>query len=127
MLISTSLPLNVFPWPREHVQSFLLAVPMGKSFSSVTIHTSSIRRICSSSWPSSASPLVSMSGKRRKMVSAVMGTEVRVSVTVVDMMPGFRYNPVRRINLLRLVGTSRGLFLCAFGEGERGCSLGRGR
>ncbi len=72
---------------------FLLALPMGMSFSSVTMHISSIRRICSSSWPSSASPLVSMSGKSRRMVSAVIGCEdVVVVETVVDaMMPGILF------------------------------------
>lgn len=66
------------------IQIFLLALPMGLSFSSVTMQTSSMRRICSSSWPERASLLVSMSGKRRSMFSAVMGCAV--VVVVVDMM-----------------------------------------
>lgn len=57
---------------------------MGTSFSSTTIQTSSMRRICSSSWPDSASELVSMSGKRRSIVSAVIGWAV--VVVVVDMV-----------------------------------------
>lgn len=66
------------------IQIFLLALPMGLSFSSVTMQTSSMRRICSSSWPERASLLVSMSGKRRSMFSAVMGCAV--VVVVVDMV-----------------------------------------
>lgn len=58
---------------RKHVQIFLLAVPIASSFSSRTMQTSSMSRICSSSWPSSSEVLVvSMSGKRRKIVSAVI-------------------------------------------------------
>ena len=68
------------------LQSFLLAVPIGMSFSSRTMHTSSIRRICSSSWPSRASPLVSMSGKRRRMLSAVMGVVVVVVVVAMVLL-----------------------------------------
>lgn len=53
------------------------------------MQTSSIKRICSSSWPSSASPLVSISGNRLRMVSAVMGTlRVWVSMVVTDMVGG---------------------------------------
>ena len=70
-----------------YVQSFLLAVPIGRSFSSRTMHTSSIKRICSSSWPSSAAEVVSMSGNRRRMFSAVMGAvSVVVVVVVVDIL-----------------------------------------
>lgn len=66
------------------IQIFLLAVPIGLSFSSRTMQTSSIRRICSSSWPDRGSELVSMSGKRRSIDSAVIGWVV--VVVVVDMV-----------------------------------------
>lgn len=59
---------------------------MGRSSLSVTMQTSSIRRICSSSWPDSASDVVSMSGNRRSMFSAVMACGSVVVVVVVDMI-----------------------------------------
>lgn len=78
--VATSYPRR--EGERGFIQIFLLAVPIGASFSSVTMQTSSIRRICSSSWPDSASLVVSMSGKRRSMASAVIGC---ARVVVVDM------------------------------------------
>lgn len=47
------------------------------------MQTSSISRICSSSWPSKLAELVSMSGKRRRMFWAVMGS---AKVVVVDIV-----------------------------------------
>jgi hypothetical protein len=51
------------------------------------MHTSSINRICSSSWPSSSAELVSISGKRRRILWAVMGS-ARVVDVVVDILGG---------------------------------------
>lgn len=57
---------------------------MGTSFSSRTMHTSSISRICSSSWPLRASDRVSMSGNMRRMLSAVMRSELVVVAAIVS-------------------------------------------
>lgn len=61
---------------------------MASSFSSRTMQTSSMRRICSASWPSSSEVLVvSISGKRRRMVSALMPAAWEaVTVVVVDIL-----------------------------------------
>lgn len=77
------------------VQTFLLALPMGISSLSSTMHTSSIRRICSSSYPSRSpsradvrcelARLLSTSGKRRTTLSAVM---ICVCVVVVLIVAG---------------------------------------
>lgn len=68
---------------------------MASSFSSRTMQTSSMRRICSASWPSSSDVLVvSMSGKRRRMVSALMPLAWEaeaVTVVVVDILGWILY------------------------------------
>lgn len=64
---------------------FLLKFPIGLSFSSRTMQTSSINLICSSSCPSSSAELVSMSGKSRRMFWAVIGSAC-VIVVVVDIV-----------------------------------------
>ena len=80
-------------YERRDLQIFLLALPIGTSFSSSTMHTSSISLICSSSYParsaswvavSRAAPIrvVLTSGKRRRTFSDVICC---VSVTVVDI------------------------------------------
>lgn len=67
----------------SYLQIFLLKLPIGLSFSSRTMQTSSMRRICSSSCPSIAELEVSMSGNRRRMLSAVIGSAVAVVVEFV--------------------------------------------
>jgi hypothetical protein len=89
------------------LQTFLLALPIGMSFSSRTMHTSSIRRICSSSYPSRsawlalarAAPIIVVltSGNRRRTLSAVMDGAVMVVVVLMVVCFYFRYRlQVRR-------------------------------
>ena len=70
---------------QANLHIFLLKFPMGLSFSSRTIHTSSMSLICSASCPSNSAELVSISGKRRRIVCAVMGS-AEVRVVVVDIL-----------------------------------------
>src|ERR1700712_4228125 len=77
----------------RNVQAFLLALPIGISFSSRTMQTSSINLICSSSYPARSSSLplgraapimvVLTSGNRRRTFSAVMVVIGCVMVVVV--------------------------------------------
>ena len=77
-------------------QTFLLALPIGRSCSSSTMQTSSISRICSSSYPSKVLSAVAeawlppitvvlTSGKRRATSSEV-GTEKEVEMTEVSVI-----------------------------------------
>lgn len=74
---------------RDSSQVFLLALPMGLSFSSKTIHTSSIRRTCSSSYPSSsaapraeACPLVGRTERAREGLTSGKSVETLSAVIV---------------------------------------------
>jgi hypothetical protein len=49
------------------------------------MQTSSINLICSASWPSSSAELVSISGKSRRILCAVIGSAC-VSVVVADIL-----------------------------------------
>lgn len=102
----------------SNIQAFLLALPIGRSSLSSTMHTSSINRTCSSSYPSSSPPArteeswdegrieraseVSTSGNRVATLSAVMAT---VSVTVVVELIFFNFSvdelPVARSKVQR--------------------------
>lgn len=98
-----------------NVQIFLLRLPMGRSSLSVTMHTSSIRRICSASWPERASLLLSMSGNSWRMVSAVI-TGLSVTVVVVDILKSLE--ETGRPERHRLAGALNG-------QGEHACTHSR--